>query len=167
MTPGYPFYGMIGTEPAGQWARLQQGPYAIVDRALLIALNANVGDSLAIGYVKFEIIGAIKSMAGQSDASLVMAPRVFLPERYTSETQLLGFGSRASYEWLVKLPPSVSSTAWVEAVPRRDSRTSMCACDGGAARNEYLGIGPAARGLSRNRRARSRCCSAASASRAA
>jgi putative ABC transport system permease protein len=114
VTPGYPFYGVIGTEPEGQWARLQDGPYAVVDRALLIALNANIGDSLAIGYVKFQIIGAITSMAGQSDASLVMAPRVFLPERYTSETQLLGFGSRASYEWLVKLPPSVSSTAWVK-----------------------------------------------------
>ena len=79
VTPGYPFYGTIVTSPAGQWERLQQGPYAIVDPALLIALDANVGDSLAIGYMKFEIIGAVKSMAGQSDASLVMAPRVFLP----------------------------------------------------------------------------------------
>lgn len=114
VTPEYPFYGEIGTEPAGQWARLQKGPFAIVDRALLIALDAKVGDSLAVGYVKFEIIGAITSMAGQSDASLVMAPRVFLPERYTSETQLLGFGSRASYEWLVKLPPTITSTAWVK-----------------------------------------------------
>jgi len=114
VTPGYPFYGTIGTEPQDQWARLQNGPYAIVDRALLIALDAKVGDSLAVGYVKFEIIGAITSMAGQSDASLVMAPRVFLPERYTSETQLLGFGSRASYEWLVKLPPNVNSTAFVK-----------------------------------------------------
>ncbi len=114
VTPGYPFYGVIGTEPAGQWERLQSGPHAVVDRALLIALNANVGDSLAIGYVKFEIIGSITSMAGQSDASLVMAPRVFLPERYMPETQLLGFGSRASYEWLVKLPPSVNSTAWIK-----------------------------------------------------
>jgi putative ABC transport system permease protein len=114
VTPQYPFYGEIVTTPEGQWARLQQGPYVIVDPALLIALDARVGDSLAIGYVKFEIIGAITSMAGQSDASLVMAPRVFLPERYASETQLLGFGSRASYEWLVKLPPKISSTDWVK-----------------------------------------------------
>ncbi len=114
VTTGYPFYGNILTTPDAQWARLQQGPYAIVDPALLIALDAKVGDSLAIGYVKFEIIGAVKSMAGQSDASLVMAPRVFLPDRYASETQLLGFGSRASYEWLVKLPPTISSTAFVK-----------------------------------------------------
>jgi putative ABC transport system permease protein len=119
VTPEYPFYGAIVTSPEGQWARLQQGPYAVVDPALLIALDARVGDSLAIGYVKFEIIGAVKSMAGQSDASLVMAPRVFLPERYASETQLLGFGSRASYEWLVKLPPTVGSTAWVKPLRAR------------------------------------------------
>ncbi|MGH7653076.1 MAG: ABC transporter permease [Gemmatimonadaceae bacterium] len=114
VTPGYPFYGAIITTPEGQWERLQSGQNVIVDPALLIALNAQVGDSVAIGYVKFEIIGSIKSMAGQSDASLVMAPRVFLPDRYAPETQLLGFGSRASYEWLVKLPPSTSSTAWVK-----------------------------------------------------
>jgi putative ABC transport system permease protein len=114
VTEGYPFYGNILTTPDSQWARLQQGPYAIVDPALLIALDAKVGDSLAIGYVKFQIIGAVKSMAGQSDASLVMAPRVFLPDRYASETQLLGFGSRASYEWLVKLPPTISSTDFVK-----------------------------------------------------
>lgn len=114
VTAGYPFYGEIVTAPAGQWARLQQGQHAIVDPALLIALDAKVGDSLAVGYVKFEIIGAIKSMAGQSDASLVMAPRVFLPDRYASETQLLGFGSRASYEWLVKIPPTISSTDFVK-----------------------------------------------------
>lgn len=119
VTPGYPFYGEILTAPAGQWQRLQQGPYAIVDPSLLIALNARVGDSLAIGYVKFEIIGSVTSMAGQSDASLVMAPRVFLPERYTADTRLLGFGSRASYEWLVKLPGSVGSTAWVRPVRPR------------------------------------------------
>ena len=119
VTPGYPFYGTIVTAPAGQWERLQSGQHVIVDAALLIALNARVGDSLAIGYVKFEIIGSIKSMAGQSDASLVMAPRVFLPERYAPQTQLLGFGSRASYEWLVKLPPSVSSTDWVKPIRPR------------------------------------------------
>jgi putative ABC transport system permease protein len=119
VTPAYPFYGTITTSPAGQWERLQQGPYAIVDPALLIALDARIGDSLAIGYMKFEIIGTIKSMAGQSDASLVMAPRVFLPQRYASETQLLGFGSRASYEWLVKLAPAVTSTEWVRPLRKR------------------------------------------------
>src|SRR6185312_2648563 len=119
VTPGYPFYGTIVTAPEGQWEQLQSGQNVVVDPALLIALNAQVGDSLAVGYVKFRIIGAIKSMAGQSDASLVMAPRVFLPERYAPQTQLLGFGARASYEWLVKLPPGSNSTTWVKPVRPR------------------------------------------------
>ena len=114
VTPGYPFYGTITTTPDDQWSRLQSGQNAIVDPALLIALDAQVGDSLAIGYVRFKIIGAVKSMAGQSDASLVMAPRVFVPARFNQETQLLGFGSRASYEWLAKIPASVSSTDFVK-----------------------------------------------------
>ncbi len=114
---GYPFYGEIRTAPDGQWARLQSGPYAIVDAALLIVLDAKVGDTLAIGFMKFPIIGTITSMAGQSDASLMMAPRVFVPERYAAETQLIGFGSRATYEWLIKLPPSTNVTKW--SVPLR------------------------------------------------
>ncbi len=113
VTANYPFYGEIITEPAGQWAKIQQGHFAVVDPALLIALDAQVGDTLAIGYEKFVIAGAIRSMAGQSDASLVMGPRVFIAAQFVPATQLLGFGSRASYEALVKLPPSTVSAKWV------------------------------------------------------
>ena len=113
VTANFPFYGDVVTEPAGMWPRLQQGAHALVDPALLIALDAKVGDTLAVGYMRFAIIGTIIAVAGDPGLSAAIGPRVFIPDRYVAETQLLGFGSRASYETLVKLPPSVKGEKWL------------------------------------------------------
>ncbi|MDE3129456.1 MAG: ABC transporter permease, partial [Gemmatimonadota bacterium] len=40
VTPGYPFYGQIETDPGAAWGALQDGPHAVVDASLLVALNA-------------------------------------------------------------------------------------------------------------------------------
>ena len=45
ITPGFPYYGVIETEPAGASAALDQGANALVDPSLLVALNISVGDS--------------------------------------------------------------------------------------------------------------------------
>src|SRR5690606_8314079 len=58
--PGFPFYGEIVTQPAGAWPRLHQGRNAVVDPALLVALGASAGDSIAIGATRFEIIGSLE-----------------------------------------------------------------------------------------------------------
>src|SRR3712207_2292266 len=52
---GYPFYGEITTDPAGRWAMLQQGRHAVVDPSLLLSLDAQVGDTLALGTGRFVI----------------------------------------------------------------------------------------------------------------
>jgi putative ABC transport system permease protein len=125
VTSNYPLYGEVTTEPPGQWARLQQGPFAVVDPALLIALDARVGDSVAIGYTKFEIIASLTSIAGDPGVASTLGPRVFIPERFVPETQLLGFGSRAQYEALVKLPAGTVSTDWVAPFRRRFEKESV------------------------------------------
>ena len=49
---GYPFYGRIETDPPGGWSRLTEGAapgrFALVDPALLVSLDARVGDTLAV-----------------------------------------------------------------------------------------------------------------------
>ena len=64
VTPGYPFYGEILTKPAGEWAHLQEGRVALVDPSLLIALNAQIGDTLALGFARFIIAGTLVSVPG-------------------------------------------------------------------------------------------------------
>ena len=110
VTPGYPFYGEILTSPAGEWAHLQEGRAALVDPSLLIALNAHVGDTLALGFARFIIVGTLVSVPGDVGLSTTIGPRVYIPARYLDETSLLMFGSRSERKTLLKLtaklPPS-------------------------------------------------------------
>jgi len=117
VTPRFPLYGDVVTEPAGAWARLRTAPVAVVDPTLLVALDARVGDTLSVGYAKFEIAGALTSVPGDPGIASAIGPRVFIADTWLGETQLLGFGSRAQYEAFVKLPIGVSSPKW--AAPLR------------------------------------------------
>lgn len=125
VTRNYPLYGAVTTEPQGQWARMQGGPFAVVDPALLISLDARVGDTLTIGYAKFVIVATLASLAGDPGVSVAIGPRVFIPEAYVAETQLLGFGSRASYSALVRLPPGASSEKWVAPFRPRFAKANV------------------------------------------
>ena len=107
VTPGYPFYGEILTRPAGEWARLQSGRYALVDPALLLAVDGHVGDTLALGFARFIVIGTLTSVPGDVGVSSAIGPRVYIPARYVDETSLLLFGSRSDRETLLKLPASL------------------------------------------------------------
>ena len=110
VTPGYPFYGEIITSPAGQWAHLHEGRSALVDPALLVALDAHVGDTLSLGLARFVIAGTLVSVPGDVGVSTTIGPRVYIPAKFLDETSLLMFGSRSERKTLVKLtealPPS-------------------------------------------------------------
>jgi putative ABC transport system permease protein len=110
VTPGYPFYGEILTKPAGMWQHLLEGRNALVDPSLLIALNANVGDTLSLGFAKFVISGTLESVPGDVGVSTTIGPRVYIPAKYLDETALLQFGSRSEHKTLLRLsdalPPS-------------------------------------------------------------
>jgi putative ABC transport system permease protein len=111
MSPGAPFYGEIETSPSDKWNKLQDGPFAIVDSALLIALDAKIGDTLSLGYGRFAIIATLRNVPGDVGVASALGPRVYIPDRYLAATQLLTYGSRAEYETLVRLPPSMDADA--------------------------------------------------------
>jgi putative ABC transport system permease protein len=109
VTPSFPFYGEIETAPAESWSGLQRGRNAIVDASLLVSLNAHLGDTLALGNLRFIITGVIRSVPGEVAVTAAVGPRIYIPDQYLSETGLLVYGSRASYEALVKLPPTLTT----------------------------------------------------------
>lgn len=102
--PGYPFYGDIVTAPADAWGRLHAGRHALVDPALLTALDARVGDVLSLGEGRFTIIGTLEKVPGSVGVGALFAPRVYIPARHLEETQLIRFGSRADHEAYVRIP---------------------------------------------------------------
>ncbi len=111
---GYPFYGEIRTAPAGAWRELQRGRSVLVEPALLTALNAHLGDTLALGDGRFRIIGTVVSVPGDVGIRTAFGARVWIPGSYVSETGLLGFGSRAEYETFIKLPAGVAAEPLAE-----------------------------------------------------
>ena len=102
--PGYPFYGEIVTAPAGRWDRLHLGRNALVDPALLTALDARVGDVVRLGEGRFRVIGTLEKVPGSVGVGALFAPRVYVPARYLDETRLIRFGSRAEYTAYLRMP---------------------------------------------------------------
>lgn len=105
----YPFYGDIRTDPATAWSALQSGRHAVVDPSLLAALQARVGDTLALGEARFRISGTVVSAPGNVGLRAAFGPRVYIPARYLEETALLGLGARAEYEAYLRLPGSIDA----------------------------------------------------------
>ena len=118
VTTGYPFYGNITSEPAAAWPSMQSGPNMIVDPALLISLDARVGDTVSLGSAKFVVAGTLKSVPGEVGISAAIGPRVYIPARYLEETKLLVFGSRADYETLFRLPSGVDQQRFAATMRR-------------------------------------------------
>lgn len=102
--PGFPFYGTIETEPAGQWSSLHDGRNAVVDPALLVALGAEIGDEIEIGEARFRVAGELRRLPGDIEIASSFAPRVFIPAARLDETELLGFGARVTYEAFLRVP---------------------------------------------------------------
>jgi putative ABC transport system permease protein len=102
--PGFPFYGTIDTRPARQWSVLHRGANVLVDPSLLVALDAQVGDSLQLGFATFAITGTLENVPGDAAIASAFGPRVFIPASMLDETGLLVFGSRAEYEAMIATP---------------------------------------------------------------
>lgn len=123
VSASYPLVGQVATQPQSAWRMLTQGARAVVDPALLATLDARVGDSLALGYTRFEIVGTIRTVPGDAGISAAIGPRVFIPQADLAATRLLVFGSRADYRTLIVLPhrASMSESRWLARVrPRLD-----------------------------------------------
>ena len=111
---GFPFYGVIETDPANQWQTLHEGRNLVADPALLIALDAEVGDSVSIGSTKFRISSVLRKLPGDVEVASSFAPRVFIPAQYLEETALLGFGARVDYEAYLRIPDPALADIFVE-----------------------------------------------------
>lgn len=112
--PGVPFYGTIETAPAGRYGALQQGRAVLVDPALLVELDAKLGDSLSLGSARFAIIGTLQNVPGDLSIASSLGPRVYIADKWVPETKLLVFGSRAEYDALLALPAGSDPAAVVD-----------------------------------------------------
>ncbi|HVD59599.1 MAG TPA: FtsX-like permease family protein [Gemmatimonadaceae bacterium] len=125
VSANYPFYGEITTNPPGEWQHLKDGANALVDPSLLVTLNARLGDTLALGYGRFKIIGTLKSVPGTPGVAEIIGPRVFIPERFVAETQLLVFGSTAQYGTIGRLPDGLDAGKVIKPFRKSLAKTQL------------------------------------------
>ncbi|MFB2120263.1 ABC transporter permease [Parapedobacter sp. 2B3] len=99
----FPYYGQLETVPEAAGATFRRQRQALVDKTLMLQFDAEVGDSVKIGEVTFEIAGRLERAPGQSGLSTTVAPAVFIPLEYLPATGLNQKGSRINYSYYFQL----------------------------------------------------------------
>lgn len=98
----YPYYGELQTIPVGAGKSFRNGQTVIVDRTLLLQFDAEVGDSVKIGDLMFQISGELQKAPGQTGISASVAPVVYMPFRFLDQTGLSKKGSRINTQYFYK-----------------------------------------------------------------
>jgi putative ABC transport system permease protein len=125
ITRGYPLYGEITSTPRSAWQTLHDGANVVVDPALLVTLQAVVGDTVQLGNARFKITGALEKVPGDIGIAAAMGPRVYIPEPLLEQTGLLVFGSRAEYEAVASMPASMSTDRFMRTFGTRFREDSL------------------------------------------
>lgn len=100
---GYPFYGDLVLEGGAAYShRLLEGDGALVQPELLAILDIGVGDTFRLADRDFTVRGVI-ALDRVQRGGIAFGPRVYVDLAALQSTSLLGFGSRASYQVLLKV----------------------------------------------------------------
>lgn len=116
---GFPFYGEVVTAPAGAFAQLRTGDFAVIEETLLAQFGVRVGDPVRIGEATFTIAGALQKIPGESPAVAMLAPRVYIPLRVLEQTHLVQAGSLVRYRTTFRFPPDRDVEALVRELRDR------------------------------------------------
>lgn len=101
---GFPFYGTLQLANGVPYTHdLLRDNGALVRPELLAELNLSVGDQIVIGGRPFTIRGVIAQEPGRRVGAFSFGSRVFVDLDALKSTGLITFGSRASYEILLKV----------------------------------------------------------------
>ncbi|MFA7471826.1 MAG: ABC transporter permease, partial [Spirosomataceae bacterium] len=112
----FPYYGQLETNPENARIELDNGQKALVDQNLLLQFGIDVGDSIKVGDVIFEIAGALLQAPGQTGIVATVAPVVYIPLAYLEETGLNQKGSRINYRLFLRLKEPAESNKIAETL---------------------------------------------------
>ncbi|WP_262246564.1 ABC transporter permease [Parapedobacter soli] len=105
----FPYYGNLETVPQAAGRTFRNNRQALVDKTLMLQFGAEVGDSVKVGEVMFEIAGRLEQAPGQSGLSTTIAPAVFIPLEYLPATGLNQKGSRINYRYYFQLEGGIDA----------------------------------------------------------
>ena len=103
---GFPYYGTLQLQSGRPWSpQLLRGRGIVVQPELLIQLDANVGDTITLAGQSFTIRDVVTRDRVQGRGAFAFGPRVYIDLSDLRATTILSFGSRASYQWYVRVAP--------------------------------------------------------------
>ncbi len=101
---GFPYYGTLRLQDGTPYQHaLIAGFGALVRPELLAQLGVGVGDRIAIGGREFTVRGVIEAEPGRRLGAFSLGPRVIVDLHDLEQTSLLAFGSRVTYQRLVRV----------------------------------------------------------------
>ncbi len=101
----FPLYGNVVLQKGQTYSHaLLQEHGAIVRPEVLTTFGVKVGDRIAIGQTTFTIRGVLAKEPGRGMGGFSLGPRILIDYDDLPSTGLLGFGSRAQRQLLVKVP---------------------------------------------------------------
>ena len=105
--PAFPFYGSIELEGGVPYSHdLLRGGGVIARPELLAQLGVQKGDAILIGGRPFTIRAVLLKEPGRRAGAFTLGSRVFIDRAELEQTGLLAYGSRASYQILLKVDES-------------------------------------------------------------
>ena len=103
----FPYYGRLITEPRQAAQEFQSGLSAVVDDSVMLQFDVEVGDTIKLGTLTYQIIGRLKKVPGGTGASAFVGPRVYIPLASLVQTGLIQTGSRLNYRVYFQFPQQV------------------------------------------------------------
>jgi putative ABC transport system permease protein len=101
----FPYYGQMKLADGAAYSHALLENFGVLVRPELLAqLDVKVGDGLTIGSQRFTIRGVLQSEPGRRLGAFSIGPRVFVDLADLEKTGLLGLGSRAAMQRLLKVP---------------------------------------------------------------
>jgi putative ABC transport system permease protein len=123
---GYPFYGVLTLQSGRAYSHeLLVGHGAIVQPEVLAQLGVRVGDAILVAGEPFVIKDVVTKDRVQRRGGFALGPRVYVDLSDLRQTPLLGYGSRASHQILLKVAPAAvdALTAGLRAAFEKETVT--------------------------------------------
>lgn len=104
VTDGFPYYGTLQLQSGRSWsASLLGGHGVVVQPELLIQLGAEVGDTITLAGQSFTIRDVVTRDRVQGRGGFAFGSRVYADLADLRATTILTFGSRATYQWYLRV----------------------------------------------------------------
>ena len=111
VSDSFPFYGGIFDEneqllSRERWQKLHTQRIAYVSQDLAYQLELKNFDKIKIGEATFEVQLIFKKDLFSTFRGFSLAPKLFISTNFIKETELIKFGSTATYNYSIKTPPN-------------------------------------------------------------